>query len=171
MKKVQFVFIFLSLILIIPAFAQDKTVSRPSDIGESEFDEFKNSSFNVLEESTKLKTDLSHIDKEIKEYSGVMSTIGTDKIKGHYKALTGIRSEVEGVNSNIAKLDDKGKDMVTNAGKVTPKLKSIKATANTKKSVEGLEVAKGNMKSITEILQEDTKLLAEELKSRGEPIE
>lgn len=171
MKKVQFVFIFLSLILIIPVFAQDKTVSRPSDIGESEFDEFKNSSFNVLEESTKLKTDLSHIDKEIKEYSGVMSTIGTDKIKGHYKALTGIRSEVEGVNSNIAQLDDKGKNMVTNASKVTPKLKSIKATANTKKSVEGLEVAKGNMKSITEILQEDTKLLAEELKSRGEPIE
>ena len=171
MKKVQFAFIFLSLILIIPTLAQDKTVSRPSDIGESEFDEFKNSSFNVLEESTKLKENLTHVDKEIKEYSGVMSTVSTDKIKAHYKALTGIKSETEAINSNIAQLDNKGKDMVSNANKVTPKMKSIKATTNAKKSVEGLEVAKGNMKSIAEMLQEDTSLLATELKSRGEPIE
>lgn len=171
MKKLFFTILAFSLLIAAPLMAQDKTVSRPADIGESEFDEFKNSSFNVMEESTKLKENLTHVDKEIKEYSGVMSTVSTDKIKGHYKALTGIRSEAQAVNTNIAQLDDKGKDMVSNASKVTPKMKSIKATANTKKSVEGLEVAKSNMKSITEMLQEDTQLLATELKSRGEPIE
>lgn len=171
MKKVFLTMFAFSLFLIAPLFAQDKTIARPADIGESEFDEFKNSSFNVLEESTKLKENLTHVDKEIKEYSGVMSTVSTDKIKGHYKALTGIKGETEAINSNIAQLDNKGKDMVSNANKVTPKMKSIKATANTKKSVEGLDVAKSNMKSIAEMLQEDTSLLAAELKSRGEPIE
>lgn len=161
----------LGLMVVVPGFAQDKQVSRPADIGESEFDDFKNSSFNVMDESSKLKRDLTHIDNEIKEYSGVMSTVATDKIKGHYQALTGIRGEVEKVNSNIAQLDEKGKDVVANASKVTPKLKSVKATANTKKSIEGLDVAKGNMKSIAEMLQKDTQLLAAELKSRGEPIE
>lgn len=154
-----------------PLFAQDKAPTRPGDIGESEFDNFKNSSFNVLEESTKLDANLKHIDSEIKEYSGVISTVSTDKIKGHYKALTGVKGEVETINSNIAGLDDKGKDMVANASKVTPKMKSIKATSNTKKAVEGLEFSKNNMKSITQMLQDDMKLLGDELKSRGEPIE
>lgn len=171
MKNLFFTVLILSSLATASLLAQDKTVSRPGDIGDSEFDNFKNNSFNVLEESTKLKNDLKTIDDEVKSYSGIMSTIATDKIKGNYKALTGIRKEVESVNANISELDDKGKDMVENAGKVTPKMKSIKATANTKKSVEGLEIAKGNLKSITDMLQEDTRLLADELKSRGEPIE
>lgn len=171
MKRIHFIFLFLSIFLIAPTFGQDKTVNRPADIGESEFDNFKNSSFNVLEESTKLKRDLTHIDDAIKSYGGVLSEVATDKLKGHYQALTGVKKEVEGVNSNIAELDDKGKDMVANASKVTPKMKSIKATANTKKSVEGLEIARGNMTAIADMLQNDTKLIAEELKSRGEPIE
>ncbi len=171
MRKLHYLILALFLFGAAASFAQEKAPSRPADIGDSEFDGFKNSSFNVLEESTKLKNNLTHIDKEIKEYSGVISTVSTDKIKGHYQALTGVKKEVESVNANIAELDNKGKDMVANAGNVTPKLKSVKATANTKKSVEGLDVAKGNMKSISEMLQADTKLLADELKSRGEPIE
>ncbi len=171
MKSTLLILMAFCITLTAPIYAQDKAPSRPNDIGESEFDNFKNSSFNVMEESIKLKENLMHIDDEIKSYSGVMSTVSTDKIKGHYKALTGVRGEVETINSNIAELDDKGKDMVASAGKVTPKMKSVKATANTKKSVQGLDVAKSNMKTITDILQEDTKLLSDELKSRGEPIE
>jgi methyl-accepting chemotaxis protein len=171
MKRIYFILMLFSLFLIEPTLAQDKSVSRPTDIGESEFDNFKNSAFNVMEESTKLKRDLTHVDDEIKSYGGVLSEVATDKLKGHYQALTGIRKETEAVNANISQLDDKGKEMVASASKVTPKMKSIKATANTKKSVEGLDVAKGNMKAIADMLQEDTKLLATELKSRGEPIE
>ncbi|HEY5692800.1 MAG TPA: hypothetical protein VIS49_15190 [Cyclobacteriaceae bacterium] len=171
MKSIHFILVLFSLFFVLPTFAQDKTVGRPTDIGESEFDNFKNSAFNVMEESAKLKRDLTHVDDEIKSYGGILSEVATDKLKGHYQALTGIKKETEAVNSNIAQLDDKGKDMVANAGKVTPKMKSIKATANTKKSVEGLDVAKGNMKAIADMLQNDTKLIAEELKSRGEPIE
>lgn len=170
MKKL-FTLLATGLICSISLSAQDKTLSRPADIGESEFDSFKNSAFSVYEESTKLKRDLTHIDTEIKEYSGVMSTVSTEKIKGHYRALTGISKEVESVNANIAELDNKGKDMVTNASKVTPKMKSVKASSNTKKSMEGLDVSKNNLKSITDMLTADTKLLADELKSRGEPIE
>ncbi len=171
MKKLQFVLVLMSILFVFPLIAQEKTVSRPEDIGESEFDNFKNSSFNVMEESAKLKRDLTHIDNEIKSYGGVLSEVATDKLKGHYQALTGVKKEVEAVNSNIAELDDKGKDMVANASKVTPKMKSLKATANTKKSVEGLEVAKGNMAAIADMLKTDTQLIAEELKARGEPIE
>jgi len=171
MKKLLTTVIMMGVLGTAPLFSQDKVPTRPSDIGESEFDNFKNSSFNVLEESTKLDANLKHIDTEIKEYSGVISTVSTDKIKGHYKALTGIKGEVETINSNIAELDDKGKDMVANASKVTPKMKSIKATSNTKKAVEGLEASKSNLKSITTMLQDDMKLLRAELESRGEPIE
>lgn len=153
-------------------FAQDdKTPKRPADMGDGEFDSFKNTSFNIVDESASLRKNLEHIDTEIKTYSGVMSTVSTEKLKGHYKALTGVKKEVETLNTNIGALDEKGKDMVTNAANVTPKTKSIKATSNTKKSVEGLDFAKGNIKSITSMLQEDMKLVGDELKSRGEPIE
>ncbi len=171
MKQVYMIMLAAALVSAAPLFAQDKAPTRPGDIGESEFDNFKNSSFNILEESTKLDENLKHIDEEIKTYSGVMSTVSTEKIKGHYKALTGVKGEVETINSNIGELDDKGKDMLANASKITPKMKSIKATANTKKSVEGLDAAKNKMKSITQMLQDDMKLLGDELKSRGEPIE
>lgn len=171
MKNAYMLLLAVALMSAAPLFAQDKAPERPADINESDFDNFKNSAFNIVDESSKLKRDLTHIDTEIKEYSGVMSTVSTEKIKGHYQALTGVSKEVQKVNANIAELDDKGKDMVANASKVTPKLKSVKATSNTKKAVEGLDFSKGNMASIAEMLKADTKLLADELKSRGEPIE
>ena len=172
MKKTYLIWLVLVIFIAAPMYAQnDKTLKRPNDIGNGEYDEFKNSSFNTYEESNKLNQNLTHIDTEIKEYSGVMSTVSSDKLKGHYRALTSIKGEVEALSANLSKLDEKGKSLVSNASNVTPKTKSLQATSNTKKSVESLEHSRKTINSILSIVQTDTKLIADELKSRGEPIE
>ena len=64
MKKLISVFILLGLFtssLVVNA--QD----RPKNIGVSDFDNFKNSSFDVQEESASLKEDVTQIDNEIKQ--------------------------------------------------------------------------------------------------------
>ena len=168
MKKLVSVFILLGLFtssLVVNA--QD----RPKNIGVSDFDNFKNSSFDVQEESASLKEDVTQIDNEIKQYSGVMNTIGVAKIKEDLKALKGSQKAVKVLSDKIGDLTPQGKTLLENAKDVKPKMKSVSATKNTNKSGKGLDIAKDDLKSVSGLLEADIKLLTEELKARGEPIE
>jgi hypothetical protein len=174
MKK----FIKTVLILCLSVFAyvgyaqeEAKAPERPSDVGVSDFDSFKNTSFDIVTASENLKKNVGQIDKEVKTYSGVMNTIAADKLRGNLTALRGLNKETETLKLKIGELDNQGKELLGNAKTVTPKMKSIEATSLTKKSVKGLDFAKGNINNITTLLQTDMKLLTDELKARGEPIE
>ena len=97
MKK-SLVLLILLGIFIFPGVmnAQDKEdVKRPKNIEVSDFDSFKNSSFDVKDESASLKKDVTHIDNEIKTYSGVINTIGVQKLKENFKALQGIQKAIK----------------------------------------------------------------------------
>ena len=173
MKKSLVLLILLGL-FISPGVmnAQDKEdVERPKNIGVSDFDSFKNSSFDVKDESASLKKDVTHIDNEIKTYSGVINTIGVQKLKENFKALIGIQKAIKELTKEIGELDEQGKSLLENAKNVKPKTKSPSATKNTKKSIQGLDIAKDNIKVVTELLETDIKIISDELKARGEPIE
>ena len=81
---------------------------------------------------------------------------------------------------DIKHMDDKkhkeltsvsNKIVLENAKNIKPRTKSPAATNNTKKSTKGLSIAKDNIKGVTGLLETDIKLITDELKSRGEPIE
>ena len=150
--------------------AQDD-LERPKNIGVSDFDNFKNSSFDIKDESATLKESVTQIDNEIKNYSGVMNTISVEKIKTNLKALKDSKEAVATLTNRISSLDEKSKALLENAKNLKPKTKSIGATKNTNKSVKGLGIAKEDLKGVTDLLEADIKLLKDELTSRGEPIE
>lgn len=173
MKK-SILFVMFTCIFFLPGImlAQDKEdVERPKDIGVSDFDNFKNTSFDIKDESATLKESVTHIDKEIKNYSGIINTIGVQKLKDDVKALYESQDAVKKLNEKIGKLDDQSKALLENAKNVSPKTKSLSATKNTDKSTKGLAIAKDDLKAVTNLLETDIKLINDELKARGEPIE
>ena len=154
-----------------PAFMNAQDVQRPKNMGNSDFDNFKNSSFDIKEESASLKKDVTQIDDEVKGYSGIINTIGVDKLRTNLAALRGSKESVSALNEKIGVLDEQGKTLLDNAKSVKPKMKSISATKNTNQSVKGLGLAKDDLKAVGGMLDADIKLITDELKSRGEPIE
>jgi len=170
-KYTQSLFILFALLFVQGVQAQDadKIPKRPENMGVSDFDGFKNNSFDILDESTKLKTDATRIDSEIK--GGALASVSVEKLKQDYKALKGISSSSQALTEKITQLNDQGKEMLENAKNVTPKVKAPQATSNTNKSIKGLEAARKNLDATGSLVQNNVKLLTEELKSRGEVIE
>jgi vacuolar-type H+-ATPase subunit I/STV1 len=165
-------YLFGALIMFpVLTMAQDKEVKRPDNIGVSDYDSFKNTSFDIKDESTTLKDNVMVIDKEVKEYAGIINTIGVDKLRNNLKALKESSDAVKKLNVRIGELKEQGQTLVEGAKNVKPRTKSPKAASNTKKSIKGLDLAKGDLSSIAGLLEEDIKLITDELKARGEPIE
>jgi len=170
MKKL-ILFLFLGLIFApFLTMAQDE-VKRPKNIGVGDYDSFKNSSFDIKDESASLKDNVGQIDKEVKSYSGIMNTIGIEKLKANLKALKDSKDAVKKLTAKISELDDQGKALLEGVKNVQPRTKSPAAGKNTKASVKGLTIAKDDLKGVSSILEEDIKLISDELKARGEPIE
>jgi hypothetical protein len=151
-------------------YAQDKP-KRPGDISVSEFDTFKNTAFDIVDASHNLKTNVTTVDNEIKNYSGVINTVAPDKLKKDLAALKGSKKEAETLADRIGKLADQGKGMIGKAKDVTPKMKSLDATSVTNKSIKGLDTAKGYLADIGTLVDTNVKLITDELKKRNEPIE
>ncbi len=173
MKK-YFHSLFILVAIVLPGLlvAQDDAkAKRPDNIGVSDFDSFKNTSFDILDESTSLKTDATRIDSEVKNYAATISTVTLDKLKTDFKALKGIGESSKALTTKIGDLDNQGKELLTSAKNVTPKTKSPQASGITNKSVKGLESARKNLDVVTTLVQDNTKLLAAELKNRGEAVE
>ena len=175
MKK-SFVFyillsVFVSLGILQAQDKEKKEVKRPKNIGVADYDNFKNNSFDILDESNSLQENVTHIDNEIKGYSGLINTIGVEKIKKNLAALKDSKSAAETLLKKIGELAETGKELLTNVKSVTPKTKSLSASKNTKSSISVLDTSKANVKGLSELLVADIKLITEELKSRGEVIE
>ena len=171
MKKL-FALTSLLLFVVSATIAQDdEPPKRPTNIGVGDFDSFKNSAFDTHESSTKLNEDTQKIDKEIKGYSGVLSTISIPKLKEDLQALRGINQSQKEIRQQLATLDDKGKALLNSAADVKPKLKAPQATNNTKKSISALGAARKSLDGVSGLLTADAKLIMDELKARGEKVE
>lgn len=169
MKKLLTPFFTLLLVAFAgSAMAQDAP-KRPENIGISDFDSFKNNSFDILDESAKLKKDATRIDGEMK--GGVLAAVSVEKLKADHKALKGIGSSSQALTEKIGQLKEQGKQMLENAKNVNPKLKAPAATNSTNKSIKGLDSAKSNIEATTALVQNNIKLIADELKNRGEKID
>jgi hypothetical protein len=148
---------------------EEEKLKRPDDIKVTEYDEFKNTSFNTYDESLKLAQNVKVIDNDVKNYAGVMKSVLTPKLLNDFKALVAIKNSSEALRSTIASLDEKGKDLAANSKKAG--LKAPAAGKNTKSSVAALDKSKAHLDNITDLLNADMKLLKDELKARGEPVE
>jgi hypothetical protein len=168
----RFLLPIILLLFSVPVFSQDaqeEELKRPADIKVSDYDEFKNTSFDTYDESIKLKKNVTVLDTDIKNYAGVMKSVLTPKLLQDFKALVAIKNSTETLRAKIASLDEKGKDLAANSKKAG--LKAPAAGKNTNSSVSALNKSKGHLDNVTDLLNADMKLLKDELKARGEPIE
>jgi hypothetical protein len=173
MKKFIY-FLFVLAVVAAPQFTQaqdDKTPKRPENIDVSDFDSFKNSSFDILDESAKLKTDANKVDTDVKAYATSLSNASLDKLKNDYAALRGISKSSKELTAKIGELDTQGKSLLSSAKNVNPRTKSPAATKLTNNSIKGLDASKKNLEVVGSLVSTNSKLLADELKKRGETVE
>lgn len=173
MKKLIYL-LFVLAVIAAPQFTQaqdDKEPKRPENIGVSDFDTFKNSSFDILDESTQLKTDAAKVEASVKTYAATPSSATLEKLKEDYQALRGISKSSKALTDKIGGLDTEGKSLLTSAKNVSPRTKSPLATKNTNTSIKGLNAAKENLSQVSTIVTTNTKVVADELKKRGVEIE
>ncbi|QOI97421.1 MAG: hypothetical protein HRU69_07930 [Flammeovirgaceae bacterium] len=169
MKKITGLFVCLFAVSVLASAQSEAPPKRPDNIGVSDFDGFKNNSFDILDESTRLKNDATRIDNEIK--GGVLASMTVDKIRQDIKALRGISESSQALTQKIGDLDEQGKTLLSNAKNVNPRTKAPAATNNTNKSIKGLEVARKNLDVTASLVKTNTDLLVNELKLRGESID
>ena len=168
---------FYSLVILfvfagsLSLMAQDDAPKRPENMGVSDFDSFKNNSFDILDESAKLKTDATKIDSDVKGYAGGLAGASVDKLKTDLKALKGIRNSSKELSTRIGGLNEQSKQMLASAKSVKPMTKSPQATKNTNASVKGLDASKKNLEGVGALVEANTKLITDELKKRGETVE
>jgi hypothetical protein len=158
------------LLFSICSFAQDEEpLKRPSDIKVADYDEFKNTSFDTYDESVQLAKNVAIIDNDVKNYAGVMKSVLTPKLQKDLKALIEIKNSSEALRTKISSLDEKGKDLAANSKKAG--IKAPAAGKNTNSSVAALNKSRSHLDNIGDLLNADMKLLKDELKTRGEPVE
>jgi len=167
--KTKVTLLFAFLFITGMTMAQDTPPERPSDISVSEFDNFKNTAFDSHGESTKLKDNVNTIDKDVKNYSGAMKAVTSGTLKKDLAALVGIKDQAASLSNKLATLDDQGKELLGNTKKAG--FKAPAAAKNTNKAISAVNGAKDNINYITNIVTTDTKLIKDELQSRGEPVE
>lgn len=173
MKKLIYL-LFVLAVVAAPQFTQaqdDKQPKRPENIGVSDFDTFKNSSFDIFDESSQLKVDAAKVETSVKTYAATPSSATLEKLKEDYKALRGVAKSSKELTERIGSLDDEGKNLLTSAKNVSPRTKSPVATKNTNTSIKGLNAAKENLSQVSTIVTTNTKVVADELKKRGVEIE
>ncbi len=128
--------LFLFLVVVCAAIAvsaqeeggkdKEKVLEKPKDINIQEFDDFKNSSFNIYEKSL------------------------------HYKKMSegeeGLKvedvTEAKKLKEDVVTLNKKADEVLEKAKNVKPKTKSPAAVKNTQKSVEALKEATKNLDTV-----------------------
>jgi hypothetical protein len=116
-------------------------LERPENIGDSEFDNFKNSCFDIYFNVGKLDENLKKVETNLVAYQKDKSNIDFTSLKSDIKALNEINESLTKLQSETTSLKGKSEQMVKNAKNFTPKLKAPKAVSNTNKSVTALDKA------------------------------
>ncbi|MBI9069346.1 MAG: hypothetical protein JEZ09_18760 [Salinivirgaceae bacterium] len=122
MKKIV-LFSLLACFAFVLQAQEDEKLEKPKDIKVAEFDDFKNSAFNIYEKSEHYK---QMSDGE--EGLNAEDVIGAKKLK-----------------NDLVTLNEKAEDLLKKAKSLTPKTKSPAAVKNTNSSIKALDKAKENM--------------------------
>ncbi len=125
-------------------------MKRPANVGNSDFDSFKNSSFDVYFNSHKLDKNLKVVEGNLAKYAEDKDNIDFKSLKEDIKALKKTKDSAKELSADLKTLDDKSSTMVKNAKDFKPRTKAPKAIKNTDKSVKALNDAKKTLKIVGE---------------------
>jgi len=155
-KNFQFLFmalLSLSLMLSLGANAQnvDKygTLERPENVGDADFDNFKNSSFDTYYNVGKLDENLQKVETNLIAYKKDTKNIDYNSLRSDIKSLNEINQALPALQTEVTSLKGKSESMVKNAKSFKPVTKAPKAVKNTDKAVKALDAANDRLKILT----------------------
>ena len=139
--KLNFLILVFSIISLI---ASAQNISRPSNIGHGEMDNFVNRSFDIYDKTKKNEADLKATDLLLTqaEKNAVKFTLNeSDKMQ---KSISLIEDNSKQVEVSAASMIIEAPGMVTKANKL-PITKSLKAIKNLNKAQKALNYSKNNV--------------------------
>ncbi len=158
-------FIFFSVNIKAQTLDSYGDMKRPANIGVSDFDNFKNSCFDIYFNSHKLDKELKDIETNLTKYAADKSNIDFNSLREDIKSLKAINESTKELTAELKALDDKSETMAKNAKNIKPKTKAPKAVKNTNSSIKALNDAKSTLKSVgenqTTLLKQATELLGD----------
>lgn len=125
-------------------------LERPENLGNADFDNFKNSSFDIYYNVGKLDENLKKVETNLVEYKKDKSNINIASLKSDIQSLNEINESVVKLQKETATLKDKSETMVKEAKNFKPAMKAPKAVGNTNKSVTALDKANDRLKVLAE---------------------
>ena len=164
------------LLIAAPALSQStseeaRKLQRPKDSGVKDYDEFKNSSFNLLQELLKADDNYAKIKTDINGYTDGSRETTVNNIRMDYGRLKKLKKSTEVMDDRVKSLSSEGEELLKNASDVKPVTKVKAATSNTKKSIKAVDYSKSMMTEITSQVTTDMETLSEKLAEMGEEIE
>lgn len=166
----------LLMFIALPVLSQStseeaKKLQRPKDSGIKDYDEFKNSSFNLLQELLRMDENYATIKADVDGYASGRRDVNINNVKGDYGRLKQLKKSTQVMDDRVKSLSSEGEELLKNASKVKPVTKVKAATSNTKKSIKAVDYSKTMMSEITEQVTTDMETLSEKLSELGEEID
>jgi hypothetical protein len=125
-------------------------LKRPDNVGDSKFDNFKNSCFDIYFNVGKLDESLKKVETNLVEYQKDKSKINIASLKSDITSLNDIGASLIKLQGETTSLNNESQAMVKDAKDFSPKLKAPKAISNTNKSVTALDKANERTKVLVE---------------------
>jgi len=166
----------LLMFLAAPALSQNtseeaKKLQRPKDSGVKDYDDFKNSSFNLLQELLSTDKNYATIKADVDGYASGKRDVTVTNVKGDYGRLKKLKKSTGLMDDRVKSLSSEGEELLKNASKVKPVTKVKAVTGNTKKSIQAVDHSKTMMKEISSQVTTDMKTLSDKLAELGEKID
>ncbi len=166
----------LLMFLAAPVLSQStseeaRKLQRPKDSGVQDYDDFKNSSFNLLQELLKTDENYSKIKADINGYAEGSRETTVDNVKTDYGRLKKLKKSTEVMDDRVKSLSSEGEELLKNASQVKPVTKVKAVTDNTKKSMKAVDYSKSMMNEITAEVTTDMETLSGKLAEMGEKVD
>jgi len=146
-------------------------LERPKDCGVSRYDDFKNSSFNLLADI--LKTDLNYEKLKI-DIGGYLSGGKDTTVSGvntDVNKLKAILKAVKAMDDRVKKLVADGNELLQNAADIKPVTAANQASSNPKTSMKAVELSDKLMHEITNTVSRDIEVLVKKITDLGGTVE
>ena len=95
--------------------AQDKELERPKNMGDSKFDNFKNSSFDIYDKVGEIDQNLGKIEENLLSYQEDKDNMDLTSLKNDIKALKELNKDIPKLKSELTELSGQGKTLATEA--------------------------------------------------------
>jgi len=140
-----------------------KKLERPKDCGVSNYDHFKNSSFNLLEEVLKTDKNYKKTRTEIRGYLSGEKEATRNGIDTEINKAKAVLKSVQAMDERVKKLTADGNKLSHDIAGIEPPGASRQASYNTKTSMDAVHLSDNLMHAIADTVTLDIQVLVHKI--------